>query len=108
MRIKLTKENQAYLTLCGKYGIDRETAIKIRRLAIKHDRYATLYCNRELTEQEQRKHEQIKTKLASLLPNDVKVKLEGDPRGYTTKLFFTGGEYNTWGGSESGYGVPID
>lgn len=30
----------------------------------------------------------------------------GDPRGYTTKLHLTSGGWNTWGGFESGWGVP--
>lgn len=30
----------------------------------------------------------------------------GDPRGYTVKLHLPNGAYNTWGGKESGYGVP--
>ena len=34
------------------------------------------------------------------------VEFGGDPRGYTVKVFFPSGKYNTWGGAESGYGVP--
>ena len=30
----------------------------------------------------------------------------GDPRGYTVKLQLPSGAYNTWGGQESGYGIP--
>lgn len=30
----------------------------------------------------------------------------GDPRGYTVKLKLPSGAYNTWGGSEDGFGVP--
>jgi hypothetical protein len=30
----------------------------------------------------------------------------GDPRGYVVKLHLPSGAYNTWGGKESGYGVP--
>jgi hypothetical protein len=30
----------------------------------------------------------------------------GDPRGYTVRIYFPDGTYNTWGGKESGYGVP--
>lgn len=30
----------------------------------------------------------------------------GDPRGYTVKLKLPSGTYNSWGGSEDGYGVP--
>ena len=30
----------------------------------------------------------------------------GDPRGYTVKVKFPSGLYNTWGGAEEGWGVP--
>jgi hypothetical protein len=30
----------------------------------------------------------------------------GDPRGYTVKVHLPNHAYNTWGGAESGYGVP--
>jgi hypothetical protein len=30
----------------------------------------------------------------------------GDPRGYVLRVIFPSGAYNTWGGKESGYGVP--
>ena len=30
----------------------------------------------------------------------------GDPRGYTVRLHLPTGAYNTWGGRESGFGVP--
>lgn len=36
----------------------------------------------------------------------IKVELGGDPRGYTCKLHLPSKRGNTWGGSESGYGVP--
>lgn len=35
-----------------------------------------------------------------------RVETDGDPRGYTVKVFLPTGEYNTWGGAESGWGVP--
>lgn len=35
-----------------------------------------------------------------------RVKFGGDPRGYTVRVFFPSGKYNTWGGSDEGYGVP--
>lgn len=37
---------------------------------------------------------------------NLPVKLGGDPRGYTVKIKLLSGAYNTWGGSEAGYGVP--
>jgi hypothetical protein len=35
-----------------------------------------------------------------------KVDMNGDPRGYTIKVFLPDNAYNTWGGAESGWGVP--
>ena len=35
-----------------------------------------------------------------------RVDLNGDPRGYTVKVILPSGKYNTWGGKESGWGVP--
>lgn len=37
---------------------------------------------------------------------NLPVTLGGDPRGFTVKLKLSSGAYNTWGGSEDGYGVP--
>lgn len=37
---------------------------------------------------------------------NLPVTLGGDPRGYTVKVKLPSGAYNTWGGSESGYGIP--
>lgn len=37
---------------------------------------------------------------------NLPVTLGGDPRGYTVKVKLPSGAYNTWGGSEEGYGVP--
>ena len=34
------------------------------------------------------------------------VRFGGDPRGYTVSVFLPSGRYNTWGGAESGWGVP--
>ena len=35
-------------------------------------------------------------------------RFHGDPRGYVLKIMLPSGRYNTWGGAESGYGVPAD
>lgn len=34
------------------------------------------------------------------------VRFGGDPRGYTTKITFPDGSWNTFGGREDGWGVP--
>lgn len=46
-------------------------------------------------------------RLVQALNPEIKVKMGGDYRGYTTKLILPGGQYNTWGGAEDGWGVPV-
>lgn len=43
---------------------------------------------------------------AILAPFGIVPTFGGDPRGYTVKLKLPSGAYNTWGGSEEGFGVP--
>lgn len=45
-------------------------------------------------------------KLCAAFAPKLKVRLGGDPRGFTVKLKLPSGTHNTWGGSEEGYGVP--
>lgn len=37
---------------------------------------------------------------------NAKVQRMSDVRGFALKLVFEGGQYNSWGGAESGWGVP--
>ena len=43
---------------------------------------------------------------AALNGSGVTADFSGDPRGYVVKLHLPSGKYNTFGGLESGYGVP--
>ena len=55
----------------------------------------------------EKREKQIERRIAELAEQiGVKAYFGGDPRGYTVKLHLPSGAYNTWGGAESGYGVP--
>lgn len=82
-------------------------AMDIFRLASTHGRLMTEKCNRQLTEREERKIENIRVRLAKVLGGTgIKLNCGGDPRGYTIKLILPSGRYNTWGGADEGWGVP--
>jgi hypothetical protein len=58
------------------------------------------------------KHERRETKIETTIKNlieqvhGLRVEFSGDPRGFCVKLHLANGRlYNTWGGSESGYGI---
>lgn len=111
MRMKLTEERQKYLNVMEKNGATRLQAIRLFRLACRHERWAVAECNRELTEKERSLWQKVKRDIIYLVKDingAMTVNLYGDPRGYTTKLHLPSGEYNTWGGKEEGYGVPTN
>ena len=96
------------------YPNEREAVIlnfvkQIIRLGRTSARFAEHACNRGLTPAEERRDERnderIKALCESLHPR-IKPIIGGDPRGYTVKLLLPTEEYNTWGGKESGWGVP--
>ena len=84
-------------------------ATALLRLAKRHGQIAVAQCNGDL-EQHVIEREYLKVaeglqKIARDVPG-LKIETGGDPRGYTVKLHLPNGAYNTWGGKESGYGVP--
>ena len=89
-------------------NIPIHVAISILKTAPAIDRLSVLQCNGPWTDKDNDKKEQLHLKMqTALTPYDVEVITTGDPRGYTTKLILPSGAYNTWGGKESGYGVPV-
>lgn len=55
----------------------------------------------------EREEKRIEKRIGEICaPFGIRPDFGGDPRGYTVKLFLPSGKYNTWGGKESGYGVP--
>ncbi len=109
MRIKESETTIRYLDLCKRYGMDKDTAIRIRRLAMKYERLQEKYCSDPTWgEKDEQEGERIRAKIRRLVPSDIPIRFTGDPRGYCVRIFFPSGEYNTWGGRESGYGVPTE
>jgi hypothetical protein len=83
----------------------------IARHAKTHRNYAEAACNRSLTPAEERKVDQIETRIRALVAQlethdgqPVGVKFTGDPRGYTVKLVIPGAPGTTWGGGGE-YGI---
>lgn len=55
----------------------------------------------------EKRQEQIEKRIKAICEKiGCRVETGGDPRGYTIKVFLPNGAYNTWGGAESGWGVP--
>lgn len=86
-------------------------ARKMVRLAKKHQHYQGLLCNRELTPGEVKADLKVEEQLRVIVKEEIgkgcTVRFMGDPRGYTVRLLgFDDDAFNTWGGKESGYGVP--
>jgi len=76
------------------------------------ERYALSLCNDLETsfkrKQSKKYHDIYEKKLTELYENKKfpKFKITYDPRGFTFKVFFESEIYNTWGGKESGFGLP--
>jgi hypothetical protein len=55
----------------------------------------------------ERQETQIERRITEICAElGIKPDFQGDPRGYTVKVHLPTGVYNTWGGQESGFGVP--
>ena len=99
------------LTKAGK-AVPSHTLTRLIRMAEAYAKIQEDECNRELTERER----EIERKAAELIRTiarelEIGVKLGGDPRGYTVKILLADPShegqnfYNTWGGSEEGWGI---
>jgi len=88
------------------------SASRLMALARKAQNDATALCNGYIQQDEyDKRHTKTSQKVFSVLSalaESVPAKFEvgGDPRGYCLKVFMPSGRYNTFGGKESGYGVP--
>lgn len=83
-------------------GVNQFT--ELMRLARRHGRMMERACNVPVKANHADKCEEA----IKILCNQIgcRVDFGGDPRGYTVKVFLPSGTYNTWGGAESGWGVP--
>lgn len=79
----------------------------IHRYARMLTRLAEKDCNEGLSPPEQAAEKRYQTIINLIVAHyeGCSVKFDGDPRGYCVKVFFPGGESNTWGGKEEGFGV---
>jgi hypothetical protein len=118
-----SKERDEFIAVCQRNGIDVTTSRKLLSLSKSHKRIQVAICNgpgrcvNYLTQVDEvyRKHEEICAidearveKRIKEIADRINLKIDcgGDPRGYTVKIHFPDGSYNTWGGVESGYGIP--
>ena len=82
---------------------------KILRQAATLQRVAEAACNHELRDWERDSDERAEAALRrsiAELPGLSIASIGGDPRGYVVKLKLPSGRGNTWGGDETGWGVP--
>lgn len=79
-------------------------------LARQHERLAVKHCNVGMDEADEQREKVIEERIAKVAREAFhglqKVEFGGDPRGFTVKLHLKSGAYNSWGGKESGYGIP--
>lgn len=86
---------------------------RLERATNAYARLAAVECDRSLTDREQRRAERLGVTLGELAKSlGVGLRLTtGDPRGFVVKLLIPNPNhpgqnyYNTWGGSEEGWGI---
>lgn len=103
-----TREREDFFWQMGKAGVPISVCRMVLRMAATCQRLAVKDCNEGLSGAEITKVARIRESLSTLLAEySIKIgSVGGDPRGYVVKLHLPNGAYNTWGGKESGYGVP--
>ena len=71
-----------------------------------HRLYET-YCNRSLTDREVSRTEHLEKASRALLQDWYGLACDHnrDPRGFSIYIHFTDGSCNSWGGSETGWGI---
>lgn len=91
--------------------VERGLVNELVQLSKEHHRIQERYCSEDMddevrlrVEQREERVEARMTQIAEKL--GLLTRFDGDPRGFTVKLFApTGAVHNTWGGRESGYGI---
>lgn len=87
-------------------------AALLMRHATTHNRIQEIWCNVEMSERMtkywEKREQQLERRMKEIATGlNMQIDFTGDPRGYTTRVFFPDNSYNTWGGVESGFGVPV-
>jgi hypothetical protein len=76
-------------------------------LAARYSRVCEYECNYGQTDKTQSQKLKLANRIGAISREnfDVPSEYSGDPRGYCVYLKFPDGSYNTWGGSETGWGI---
>ena len=84
-----------------------QDAAELCRLANSLDRLNEIACNSGLTERQERRKQNLQTRIKTVLKRAGLVlnHFNNDPRGYAVYLDLPDGSYNSFGGRESGYGI---
>jgi len=118
-------EKAAFIDVCRRNKFPVGQARELMRLADAHIRNTVAQCNgpgdyvnripypaageiyAAHAARCEKREARIERQIAAIAAEtEFRIECGGDPRGYTVKLFFPDASYNTWGGRESGYGVP--
>lgn len=96
------------VTECGP-GVGTEqagdAALRLMQLARKAQRYNLLHCNVGLTPKQEKASEKVDQEVSDIAQTlGIKVKSQGDPRGYAIRVYLPSGMSNSFAGD--GYGVP--
>jgi len=93
-----TKDRDEFVFLMAKEGMELHVIPKILRDAGTYQRYATFYCNRELTDYERQLWDMAKSRIVSLCAlSGMTPVFNNDPRGACVKLQVPSGKTNDWG-----------
>jgi hypothetical protein len=89
-------------------GIAKSSDVEqLLKLSRQHLRLQEAKCNRPWTMSDETKETKLRERATAIIESwGFKALFTGDPRGYTLRILFPDGKYNTWGGVEDGYGVP--
>ena len=101
------RERDQFIGVLAEEGVPVHVSRLVLRDATTIARLAELRCMVELTDKQERQNRNAEARIAERVAlYGIKVITDGDPRGCTTKLLLPSNRYNTWGGKESGWGVP--
>lgn len=102
-------EGRALFYSRAKEGTSPGAGMKFDRVWSLSRSYARLQeaeCNYGLTPRQESRQKNIEQEISGICEElGFRVRFDGDPRGYTVRIFFPTGEYNSWGGEEDGWGI---
>lgn len=81
-------------------------AVELLRLADRLHHYAEAACSYSLTATQEKRVTTLEARVKEICDGwNIKVKFNGDPRGYVVKLLLPDESYNSWGGKGEGWGL---